>query len=314
VPVAKRQTAESFEALARRVLPPLVDEVIAQVAALGADVAPDVVKPLRKRLGKLRDHLDLFAPVFPAPRDAADDWRDRWAELRAAVDEGYGVLGAFKDLHDPQEVARAASGTDDAEIRYDAAALEERRAALLAWRARFVRPAHVRSVRATVAVKAAHGAWRRRSGLSARFWGTPGPKPDPERPALANLARLVRYRLREARKVWRRAAEATKLDERRARERFHDSRKRTRALVHALRWFPELVDGGAEAATPLLERLAELVRRQGKILDHLNADDTAGAASEWRSVRRWGKRHDLDHVLRELRRKVRQPAEDVPKR
>jgi hypothetical protein len=125
VPVAREQPAESFEALARRVLPPLVDEAFARVDALGADVAPDAVKPVRKLLGKLRDHLDLFAPVF-AP---ADDWRDPWAELRAAVDEGYGVVGRFKDLHDPQEVAGAAP--PDAEIHNDPAQLHARPGALI---------------------------------------------------------------------------------------------------------------------------------------------------------------------------------------
>jgi hypothetical protein len=234
----------------------------------------------------------------------ADDWRDPWAELRAAVDEGYNLIGAFKDLHDPQEVA----GAKGAEIDYDTAELHDRRAAMLAWRARFVRPTHVRRVRSDLARRTTSGAWRRRSGLSARFWGTPGPRPDPARTAHANLARLVRYRLREARKVWRRAACSTRLDDRRARERFHDARKRTRALVHVLKWFPALLEARAasqpDVATPLLERLAELVRRQGRILDHLNADDAAGAASEWRKLRRWGKRNDLDQVMRALRREV----------
>ena len=299
MPVAREQPAESFAALARRVLPPLVAEVIAQVTELGADVAPDAVKPLRKLLGKLRDHLDLFAPVFPP----AGDWRDRWAELRAAVDEGYGLLGAFKDLHDPQEVAGGA-----ADIRYDTADVAARRAALLAWRERFLRPAHLRSVRAYLRKGAVSGAWRRRSGLSVRFWGTSGPRPDPARTALANLARLVRYRLREARKVWRSAARHTRLDERRARERFHDARKRTRALVNVLRWFPALVAPGHDepaAAKSLCDCLAELVRRQGKILDHLNAEDAAGAASEWRQLRRWSERHKIDQAMRSLRQEVR---------
>ncbi len=288
---------ESLDALAARVLPPLVDEVVAALLALPVDAQPHAVKPLRKLLGKLRDHLDLFAPVYPL----AHDWRDLWGQLRAAIDEGYGHLGDFKDLYDSQDVKRR----EDA--RYDEAELTRRRDAVLAWRDRMVRPAHAENVRHLVAAPAIGSGWRKRSCLSPRFWGAPGPKADPDEPALTNLARLVRFRLREARLAWKKAARLRQLDGHDARATFHDARKRLRALVHVLDWFPELSSAPSESK-PHVQRLTELVQRQGKILDRLNAadgGDTAELEQKWAKLRRWATRHHVDDVMRELRGLVR---------
>ena len=297
---------ESFDALATRVLPPLLDEVIVALAELSEHARPDQVKPLRKLLGKLRDHLDLFAPVYPA----SPDFHDGWVELRGAVDEGYDALGALKDLHDVQDVARP----EDA--RYDRAELRRRRARVHAWRTRF--DELVERARALLAHGARPDGWRKRSGLSSRYWGTPGPRARPDQDALANLTRLVRWRLREAHRAWQRAVPLRHLHRRGVHDRFHDARKRTRSLVRLFEWFPELTSTPAQVA-PRVEALAELVVASGKILDRVNAYRIARAAGDrarrrelvdeiawrWRKLRRWAARHEVEPALRELRRSVR---------
>ena len=299
---------EPLDTLAARIVPPLLDETLAALAALPADVMPDAVKPVRKLLGKLRDHLDLFAPVYPVGRA----FRDPWAELRAAVDEGYGVLGELKDLYDTQQLGRR----EDA--RYHRAELRRRRAGALAWRDRFIQPVHAASARRLVRAPAGQDDWRQRSGLSPRFWGPPGPRAKPECSGPANLARLARYRLHEAQRAWARATRLRRLHRHHARAVFHDARKRARALARMLEWFPGLSSDEAVSA-PLVERLAELVVRQGKILDRINArrvalqlgdDARADALADdivdaWSRLRRWARRHELDDVLRRLRRTVR---------
>jgi hypothetical protein len=50
--------------LARTKVPALWEAVVTELQAVREDALPHETKDLRKQIGKLRDHIDLFAPVY----------------------------------------------------------------------------------------------------------------------------------------------------------------------------------------------------------------------------------------------------------
>lgn len=97
----KNSSADSISALAAKAKS-VVDDGL---SSFSAETLPHQAKDLRKQIVRLRDILDVFSHHFAHEIKLWDDVRD-------GLDDGYTVVGAYKDLFDanPQAVDEAKDG------------------------------------------------------------------------------------------------------------------------------------------------------------------------------------------------------------
>ena len=98
------------------------------------------VRAVRKKIGELRDYVDVFAYAY-----AARGGSDSWYELRRALDKGYEEVGHFKDLFDAQGLKLAeqdpttgawSDGVKPQDVTYpDMQEVARRREVVLSWKA-----------------------------------------------------------------------------------------------------------------------------------------------------------------------------------
>ena len=85
----------SYSKLAEEFVYPTYEKLEEKIIALSPSVFPHEVKLLRKEVGRARFFLDFFIFAYPQY-----DNGDLAIRLRQNLDEGYAVLGVFKDLFD----------------------------------------------------------------------------------------------------------------------------------------------------------------------------------------------------------------------
>jgi hypothetical protein len=93
-----------------------------------SDVKPQDTKELRKRMGEIRDILDLFAHNFLAERELLKS-------TRKILDDGYTAVGDFKDLYDG-----AASVGKEKDFKFEKSLVEKRRSKVLRWKDKYFAP------------------------------------------------------------------------------------------------------------------------------------------------------------------------------
>ncbi|MGE0710376.1 MAG: hypothetical protein AB7N76_26190 [Planctomycetota bacterium] len=296
----------SYGELAKQSVPPLLDALVGDLGGLGPQTLPHEAKDLRKRVGALRLQLDLF--VFAYPRGAGfDPWRD----IRRELDEGYELIGAFKDLYDAQGVA------DPSQAVYDPLEVSDLRGRALAWKQGFTRAGRLAFVRYYLEDPKPHRLYDRKAkDLSPYFWGI-GLEPRRQDEGIETLARLLRGLLAQARDDLR-EVEKIKDDElvvKKNQEHFHGFRKAVRGAVKVAELFPEVFARDAAAELTFLDGVVD---RYGAINDHLVAHELAAkrgqraearrlereVETEWDELERWQRAEALDEVLRDARRKV----------
>lgn len=300
--------ASSYGALALTQLPGSLQKVIALLEPVGETTLPHEAKALRKQLAETRDFVDVFAYAYPE-----DHGWDPWRDLRSELDDGYEIVGAFKDLFDVQGVA------DPADAVYDDQEVATLRAEVLEWRAAFLEPAHLGETRAYLASPDLDDLYDRPDGVQSRFfWGEAGIEPTLKKSGLKNMARLERALLEEAQEDEQDVLDLRELTDPDKQETFHDFRKRVRSTVRVARYFPRIIESGGDP-TELLAELDELVLRYGALNDRLLAyrraddsgddDEAEDLADEivdsWRDLRHWQEDQDIDDVLADLRAMVR---------
>jgi hypothetical protein len=244
----------------------------------GVEAHDPSVRGLRKIILRLRNHLDLFAPVFGAVPKL-------FKRLRRMLDWGYEAVGRFKDLFDAQQVVVAsrrsdgqlervhasqvsyeelASGkllfarTDPAgellvgvephELEYPVKLLERSRREVNKWVAKVERATRGGEFQA-LATAALNPESNLPKGRQSRFfWGGVNVEPEPDASALANARKLTGALLEEARQELKsvRALESIVGHDEEA--EFHDLRKRLRAIWSIVSEFPEMgLDRGRTA-------------------------------------------------------------------
>src|SRR4051794_35773337 len=102
-----------------------MDKCLQCVVFLNASTMPDSpnVKPCRGALRDARNCLDIFAYAY---NSSAQNWKkskDPWKEIRDELNEGYEVLGAFRDM---------------SFVNATAAEIDEQREIVLDWQAAFL--------------------------------------------------------------------------------------------------------------------------------------------------------------------------------
>lgn len=308
----------SYAALADARVPAAFAACVADLNKFdGQKTLPHEAKALRKRIGELRDMVDLFAFAYSKAGPG-----DPWADLRKALDEGYETVGAFKDLFDSQGLTLAVpdpltgklgEGVRPEDIVYDdPEELERRRDAVTEWKDAFM--ADVATHRAAVA-SADAAKMHKHDGkvLSKFFWGGADMEPSLDESGLENLSALSRALLELAVEDYadtKKLDEVTKLADH---EQFHDLRKRVRSVVKTVDSFPELLEPGADRPLAVVR---ELVDRYGALNDEITAlamepkkkkrdKMQAEIAEMWSDLRDWQKQVDASDALSSLRKKIR---------
>lgn len=262
------QAQPRYGDLAKVALPLLYRENRALLQKIGEATLPHEAKPTRKRLSFLRAMLDVFTFAYPSTD---------FSRLRADIDEGYAVLGAYKDLFDHQ-------GVPAGKAVYDSAELERAKAPVMRWLAGFFDRASQHDYdglleRPSVDALAA----RTPKELRKSYWGGVRARPTADEPGYAALSHLVSAQLkwcgREIGTV-RRAKDITRGKDR---ERFHRLRRRTRAAMKVLIVFPDLVPASCAKERTII---AEFVEHYGKLNDRLVAMDMAREARDKKEERR----------------------------
>ncbi|MEZ4367437.1 MAG: hypothetical protein R2939_14355 [Kofleriaceae bacterium] len=291
--------ALAYGELARTKVGPALARVIEGLAVIDDDVRPDEPKAVRKQLAELRDYVDLFAYAYSTKHG------DPWRELRDQLDDGYELIGAFKDLFDRQGVE------DPAAARYDEDEVDERRAPVVAWTEAFLDADAREAAEAYLGAPSTTKLYPRdRDDLSPYFWAGAELEPKLSRSGLKNLGRLSRALLELAEDDYDEVLDLRDLHEEDNQEVFHSFRKRIRGQVRAVAYFPELVDPEADVAAQLAT-LTELVDRYGAVNDliaryaaaHERDDDDLEDELEdeirdaWRELRTWQRDADIDDVL-----------------
>lgn len=289
----ERAQAPGYGKLARSLVAPMFKRLLRKPAQCRADAArpecaapalsdfstgwmPHDAKALRKYgLGKMRDHLDVFAYAYGFDRNT-----DRWRSLRKQIDKGYEVMGKFKDLYDALPPAvRADPAQRDAVYAGMGDKIAARREAVVQWLAGFSDPQLVAQYQAHL--ESTDGEIHKRSAkkLSRFFWGAAEIVPKKRKSGVENISRLERRLLKLAgadldelstiEKV------AQKMDGKKIpkdEELFHDFRKRIRTVVKLAGYFPEIRKTNSEGqprAEAKLAKVAEAVSRLGEVQDSL---------------------------------------------
>lgn len=287
---------ESYDEMAARFVAAQIEAVINDLAgvdpaiehtslrSLDADTLPHQVKSLRKALGKARDFVDVFSYAYPS--DVAGE--DPWLRGRDELDDGYELLGAFKDLFDslgglspavaalednPCEamagVCEEASGACSTGITvdvtcgagneeqqccldYDPVEIAGMRGEILTWVDEIL--AREPEILDYFRDPASRRLFDRRSrDMSPFYWAGIDEEPTRDLNGVDNLARLEREIARVVGEELEVVTDINNIvndpdDE----ERFHDFRKRARGIEKLAAYFPEIFDPSDELTAALL--------------------------------------------------------------
>lgn len=243
---------------------PTIEDGAASIGELGEDTLPQDVKAIRKELVRVRDLVDIFSYAYPEqiPVEAEALGDDLWRVLRDDLDEGYELMGAYKDLADGQVLEEGEEPT------FEEAELVELRTPLLEWARGF----EARGELYLPYLQAASETEihdRKNRHMSRFFWVAIDKKPKLDLSGIDNIARLDRE-LAEASLEELEAINDLKniVKEEEDEERFHDYRKLLRTVEKVATYFPEIWNGELDH-TPFLQVVADNVDLLGDINDLL---------------------------------------------
>lgn len=317
---AESLAALSLSQLARRRTLEALDEVVGSRGAVGPEAMPHepAVKAFRKSLLKLRDQLDMYPHVYVRGLKDAD--AEPWLQLRRAVDDGYDLVGDFKDLFDTQGLELAtvdpvtgvrSEGVSPGDVDYKPKELERRREAIRAWAESFFAAKHLEASRQLLSSPSQTLQNPRRRDLSELFWGGVSVGPKPGLSGLENVARLCEAQLKSARHELHELKDVKDLVEEGATEHFHEVRKRMRAAANVLAQSPEIVGEHEARATELRTKVQRFVAEYGEIEDLIvrregltdsgkKKDLAKRIDGRWDELRKHQEKENLAAALKEL--------------
>lgn len=304
---AQELGTDSYATAAGRLLPAALAELEKDLSLVNERTRPDEVKKpkdVRKVIVKARDLADLFVYVLPKGEGKKDDF----TRLRDALDAGYEIIGAFKDLYDIQDV------DDPSRAEYDKSEVKELRKDLLKWKKDFLK--ELPEFRAYASHPARERVDRKTKNLSDFYWGATGEKAEPSEPAVVSLRRLLGDLMMSAQAEYGdvRDLEHPAADPH-AIELYHDFRKRLRTVMKVLNYFPEIAPGLPPEDREFLKEFSsrygdisdkvtevELLEKRGK---HKKADKLREEIRDiWRGIQAWEAGQDVPSRLRTLKRHI----------
>ncbi len=318
VKAAEPDASPSYGELATRLLCGPLEEIERGLTNVTSATLPHEARELRKLLGRFRNKLDLFAFAYPAgPGD------DLFLKLREDIDKGYERMGDFKDLFDAQRIELAkydpekdrwSAGIRPEAVRYaDPQKLQSRRDKVLKWQEKFMEPARLARYRAYVCAPDPEQFHARPAkDLSRFFWGSEeGLMPRAELSGVDNFRWLAAEMLARAHRDHPAVMELRDLEGATA-EKFHDFRKRVRAVVRIAEDI-DIVPVGNRRAGELHKLMDELDDSFGdlndKIVDLSLAVESGNAAkagklrgeiaADWTRLRQWQTTQNIAAALNE---------------
>jgi len=297
-----RSEAQSFHELGSQRTESLFSTIVEELSEINKNTLPHETKELRKKLGEMRDFLDIFASIYPKKSKNLDG--DAWELLREDLDVGYEDLGAFKDLFDIQN-------TSVDEVKYPKKETEKRLAKVLKWTASFLDNERQEAYVNLLSNVREGKFYKRAQEQQSRFyWGGSGIEADPSLSGIDNLARLAQALLQNASHDYPEALLVNDLTELHESEVFHDFRKRVRSFAKVLRLFPQLVPTQSKlrADIAILEELVSLygdlndkIVKFGIEKDEDDLDEIREQISTLqKSLVEWQKLKKIDLVLKRL--------------
>jgi hypothetical protein len=241
-----------------------MSELQSGLAAFNKETLPHQAKDLRKQILLLRDILDIYSHNFSHELDL-------WDRIRDELDDGYTVVGAYKDLYDAGTQVEDADSSEEPEYK-DTKELKKRRKSVLKWKDDFeddegiafqlnsllssIRPLNQNNIKAN-------------SKYSDFFWGGVSVKPDPQATPAENAKTLLKAQFDVVAEEHEEVLEVDDLSKLKNEEIFHDHRKRIRTLV-------KICNLVAKFGSPIcnersLKFTAETVSAMGRIEDLVTA-------------------------------------------
>jgi hypothetical protein len=315
---AESGASPSYGELATRLLCGPLEEIQRGLTNFTSATLPHEARDLRKLMGRFRNKLDLFAFAYPAgPGD------DLFLKLREDIDKGYERMGDFKDLFDAQRIELAkydpekdrwSAGIRPEAVRYaDPQKLQNRRDKVLKWQEKFMEPARLARYRAYVCAPDGQKFHARPAkDLSRFFWGSEeGLMPRAELSGVDNFRWLAAEMLARAHRDHPVVMELRDLEGATA-EKFHDFRKRVRAVVRIAEDI-DIVPVGNRRAGELNKLMDELDDSFGDLNDKIvdlglaveSGNSTKAGelreeiAADWTRLRQWQTTQNIAAALNE---------------
>jgi len=171
---------QTYGELAATSCPDMLKQTIACAGEFDKTTMPSTpfVKPCRGSLRDIRNCLDIFVYAYPTESSSWSKDKDPFIEVRGDLDDGYTLIGDFRDL----SFVNASKKDIDAE-----------RDLVLQWRDEYLQHEHDHDYSKYVSQPSAHKLHDRSSKvLSQFFWADAGITPLANLSGMQNLARLPR--------------------------------------------------------------------------------------------------------------------------
>lgn len=259
----------SYSKLAAELNSSYYRHVISGVYKVTKATYPQDVKCLRKEVGYMKILVDIF--IYAYPKKDGDKIRD----FRDFLDDGYAVLGDYKDEMDRDlEIAstvkkyRYDSCNYDVpqnilDSVYDDKRLEGKRKNMLDWVKKFKKNAtktYERLLNTNDELVS-----RKPKKLSRFYWGGLGLTPDESLSGLDNVKYLQRSLSERAITELDVLLSLETIHQYENEESFHDFRKRVRSIIRIDMFFPQVKAG--DNSGELLEKVSKLVGKFGDVND-----------------------------------------------
>ncbi|MBL6990237.1 MAG: hypothetical protein ISR65_10685 [Bacteriovoracaceae bacterium] len=286
----------SYGELAKKSVYSLYKDMLDELKKFDKKILPHEAKALRKQIGNTRGYIDLFPFAYKSEKGLA--------ELRDGLDEGYEVMGEFKDLYDIQGV-----DVDDAD--YDKDEVKKLRNAVLDWKDSFGKSSRQKEFKDLLANPAKKIVDIKRKNLSRFFWGGVDQKPLNRLTGVENISRLAKNLLDLARDDYDDAKQLDDVLDHEEAESFHDFRKRIRTVLKITAFFPHIVEDTSKKVDNSFDTLNVLVGKYGDINDSITAhfkyleddrdkkakDAAKKAEKEFKKLKKWQKEEEIDAVV-----------------
>jgi len=258
---ADNEQTLSYGELAELKIRSLFEAVSDDLEKIDDETLPHEAKAVRKDLAKLREMFDVFVFAFPADRKdegflhgkGHGGEEDPWVTTRKTLDEGYEIIGHFKDLFDAQGLTIVSEETPvelikdgdvrASEIRYDDKLSRRQRKEVLEWLADFSSDDFQADVNALIrGIKHDTFVSHSRKELSKFSWGGVNARPKEKETGFETLRRLVGAHAHEAKNELSSLLDIKNpADSEKQEIEFHNYRKRLRSLARIPEMFSGLV-------------------------------------------------------------------------
>jgi len=260
-------TSPSYGQLATQKIDPIYNEIIKSLKTFNKKTLPHESKNLRKLIGNVRDYLDIFSFAYPyEPQD------DLWQEIRKHLDDGYELIGSFKDLFESQGLSLAvfdqntqtwSAGVHPSKIQYDQSKLKKIRAKILEWKkTHFEKNEEFEKYLKTPMLT--HFSDRPLKLQSKFYWAGANFLPQANMTGNENIACMIHGLIKVAQKDKELVFDLDSLINEKNAIAFHDYRKLIRSIVEDITYFPETVSDQNLISQPKTQ-LSLVVSQFGKI-------------------------------------------------